>query len=109
MSYVKPSLPMHRELPMQRRAEVIDAALRVAARVGSQGLIRDLIAKEAGLSSSLLHRYYGSMDLLRETVILAAFERKNVEVLYKSLSIENFKKMNKCPELTEAICTYLRS
>jgi AcrR family transcriptional regulator len=87
-------LAYRRELPAVRRAEVIDAALRIAARVGAQGLVRDKIAEEAGMSSSLLHRYFGSMDLLRDIVIQTAFQRGLTDVLYKSLSVEDFKRLN---------------
>lgn len=101
--------PLRREKPEARNAMIIEAALRVAARDGAQGLIRDNIAEEAGISSSLLHRYYGSMDILRETVITAAFKTENTDVLYKSLSIEDFKRLNDNPALTEKLCQYLRN
>jgi len=104
------SLPVRRRrrLPVaERHAEIIDAALRVAERVGAQGLIRDNMAQEAGVSNPLLHRYFGSMDLLRELVIQKAFERKNVKVLFKSLSIEDFKKLNTDPDLAKQLCEYI--
>jgi AcrR family transcriptional regulator len=107
MTLVKLKPPIRRELPAVRRKEVIDAALRLAARVGAQGLVRDKIAEEAGISSSLLHRYFGSMDLMREIIIQTAFQRGDIEVLYKSISIEDFKKLNTSPALTIQLCEYL--
>src|SRR5271167_977949 len=104
MTCIKLKLPVRRELPAIRRAECIDAALRLAAKVGAQGLVRDRIAEEAGISSSLLHRYFGSMDGMRDIIINTAFQRLNTEVLYKSLSIEDFKRLNTNPALTEALC-----
>lgn len=100
-------LPIRRELPAVRRAEVLEAALRLARRVGAQGLIRDRIAEEAGISSSLLHRYFGSMDLMREIIIQIAFQRADVDVLYKSLSIVDFKKLNTNPALAKQLCEFI--
>lgn len=107
MTTIKLKPPIRRELPAIRRAEAIDAALRVAARVGAQGLVRDRVAEEAGISSSLLHRYFGSMDLMREIVIETAFKRRNTDVLYKSISIDDFKRLNTDPVLTKQLCDYL--
>lgn len=99
--------PIRRELPATRRAEIIEAALRLAGRVGAQGLVRDRIAEEADICSSLLHRYFGSMDTLREKIIEEAFKRRDTGVLYKSLSIEDFKKLNTDPKLAQQTSEYL--
>jgi AcrR family transcriptional regulator len=107
MTETKLKPPIRRELPAVRRAEVIEAALRLAARVGAQGLVRDKIAEEAGISSSLLHRYFGSMDLMREIIIKTAFEREDTNVLYKSLSIEDFKKLNNNSKLAKQLCEFV--
>lgn len=104
---LKLKLPIRRELPAVRRAEIIEAALRLARRVGAQGLVRDRIAEEAGISSSLLHRHFGSMDLMREVIIQTAFQRSEVDVLYKSLSIADFKKLNTSSELAKQLCEYI--
>jgi AcrR family transcriptional regulator len=103
----KLKLPIRRELPAVRRAEIIEAALRIAGRVGAQGLVRDRVAEEAGISSSLLHRYFGSMDLMREIIIQTAFQRGDTDVLYKSLSIEDFKKLNSNPKLAKQLCEFI--
>ena len=107
MTAIKLKPPIRRELPAVRRAEVIEAALRLASRVGAQGLVRDRIAEEAGISSSLLHRYFGSMDLLREIIIQTAFQREITDVLYKSLSVEDFKKLNKSESLAKKLCEFI--
>ena len=105
---IKLKPPIRREIAAQKRDQVIEAALRIARRHGAQGLVRDRIAEEAGIASSLLHRYFGGMDVLREMVIQIAFDRLDTDVLYKSLSIEDFKRLNKNPALTDQLCAYLR-
>ena len=107
MTQLKLKLPKRREMPAIRRAQIIEAALRLARSVGSQGLIRDRIAEEAKLSSALIHKHCGGMDYLREVVIRTAFERADVDVLYKSLSIEDFKKLNTNPVLAKQLCEYI--
>ncbi len=97
-----------RKDPLIRYGEVIEAALRVAARVGAQGLVRDAIAEEAGMSSSLLHRYFGCMDRLREIVIQAAFDRSDTAVIYKSVCIEDFKRLNTNPQLAKDLAEFIR-
>lgn len=109
MTCIKLKPPVQRRQPAIRRAEVIEAALRKAALVGAQGLIRDRIAEEAGICGTLLHRYFGSMDVLRDIVIQEAFKRRLTDVLYKSLSIEDFKKLNTDKILTEQLCQFLKS
>jgi AcrR family transcriptional regulator len=104
-STLKP--PIRRTLPATRRKEAIEAALRIAAKEGAQGLTRDRIAEEAGMSSSLLHRHFGSMDLLREIIIETAFKRGLTKVLYKSLSIEDFKKLNTDSALAKGLCDFI--
>jgi DNA-binding transcriptional regulator YbjK len=109
MTTIKLKRPYRREKPDARRADVLEAALRMARNVGAQGLVRDRIAEEAGVCSSLLHRYFGSMDNMRDIIIREAFDRNDVDILYRSLSIEDFKRLNNNPALTDKLCAFLRS
>lgn len=109
MSKTKLTMPLQRrrEQPEIRRNEIIDAALRIAGRIGAQGLKRNVVAEEAGVSSTLLHKYFAGMDLMREIVIETAFKRRDTDVLYKSLSIEDFKRLNRDPDLVKHLCNFL--
>lgn len=90
-----------------KRLAIIEAALITSARLGVQGLVRDKIASEAGIASSLIYKYFGDMTALRETIIQAAFDRGNLAVLYKSLTIEDFKKRNTNQTLAKQLGEYL--
>ena len=60
-----------RMLPDQRRAAIVDAAVRVAVAKGlASTTVRD-VAAEMGTSSGLIHHYFESMD----EVLAAAFEQ----------------------------------
>lgn len=90
-----------------KKLHIIEAALITSARLGVQGLVRDKIAAEADIASSLIYKYFGDMTALRETIIQAAFDRGNIAVLYKSLTIEDFKKRNTNQTLAKQLCEYL--
>ena len=108
MSEICLKLPRRRETCARRKSQIIEAALTLAARVGAQGLVRDRIAEEAGVASPLLHRHFGAMDTLRDIIIEEAFKRGAVDVLFKSLSIEDFKRLNESPVLSDMAIEYLR-
>jgi len=90
-----------------KKLHIIEAALITSARLGVQGLVRDKIALQADIASSLIYKYFGDMTALRETIIQAAFDRGNIAVLYKSLTIEDFKKRNTNQTLAKQLCEYL--
>ena len=58
------------DLESDRRAQILDCACRVIARDGSAGLRMSAVAREAGVSSALLHYYFAT----REDLIRLAFE-----------------------------------
>src|SRR5258707_5862147 len=63
--------------PEQRRAQLVDAALAVAARQGHAGLSLDDVGERAGVTRNLLYHYFprGRLD-----VFLAALERAGDEL-----------------------------
>lgn len=63
--------------PAQRRAQLAEAALAVAARQGHAGLSLDEVAERAGVTRNLLYHYFprGRLD-----VFLAALERAGDEL-----------------------------
>jgi len=64
---------MPRMSPMNRRAAIVDAALRVMVRKGIASTTARDVAAEMECSSGLIHHYFSSMDeLLAEAFELAA-------------------------------------
>src|SRR4249920_837394 len=58
-----------------RREEILDAACRVIARVGTRSLRVEDVAAEAGVATSLLYYYFDD----RTALLTAAFRHANTE------------------------------
>ena len=52
-----------------RRAQIVDATIRVMARVGFDAASTQLIASEAGLSTGLLHHHFPNKAAILESVV----------------------------------------
>ncbi len=62
------------DVSAERKAQILDAALRVFARKGFHRARMDDIAEEAGLSKGLLYWYFRSKDALIESLLTLLFE-----------------------------------
>jgi AcrR family transcriptional regulator len=58
-----------------RKTEILDATCRVIAREGADGLRMGTVAREAGVSSALLHYYFDT----RADLLMQAFEHADVK------------------------------
>jgi AcrR family transcriptional regulator len=64
------SAPARRMAPAERREQLIETALVVAAREGNEALAFEEVAKRAGVTRNLLYHYFpgGRQDLLKAAV-----------------------------------------
>ncbi len=62
------------DVSAERKAQILDAALRVFARKGFHKARMDDIAEEAGLSKGLLYWYFQGKDALIEALLTVLFE-----------------------------------
>jgi len=58
-----------------RKTEILEATCRVIAREGADGLRMGTVAREAGVSSALLHYYFDT----RADLLMQAFEHADVK------------------------------
>lgn len=58
--------------PKQRRAHILDTAVRTALEVGYLSMSREAIAERAQCSPALVSKYLGTMTELRRAVMRAA-------------------------------------
>jgi AcrR family transcriptional regulator len=58
-----------------RKTEILEATCRVIAREGADGLRMSTVAREAGVSSALLHYYFDT----RADLLMQAFEHADVK------------------------------
>jgi AcrR family transcriptional regulator len=75
-----------RMAPADRRAEVIAAAVRMAAFYGLAKVTRDQIATAAGVSPGLVSQYWGTMQQLRRAIVGEAIRGEHLVVLAQALA-----------------------
>ena len=69
----------------ERRRAILTHALRLAERHGFEAVYRDELAAKAKVSPSLISKYWTAPQL-REAILLAAIEQKNLGVLAQGLA-----------------------
>lgn len=69
----------------ERRSAIIAAALRLAADKGYQTLTRDDVAAEAGVAAGSVNHEFGTVDNMRDAVIDAAVEERNLVVVAQAI------------------------
>jgi AcrR family transcriptional regulator len=80
-----------------RKDMVLCTAIEMALKVGYQHLIRDEVAKEAGISGSLVNKYFGTIEKLKKEVLRAAIEKGIIEIVAQGLGMRDPDAM-KAPE-----------
>lgn len=69
----------------ERRAEILEAAVRVAARGHYMHTTRQQIADEIGVTGALVQHYFGTMKKLRRAVVRKAIKDENLIVIAQAL------------------------
>jgi AcrR family transcriptional regulator len=77
---------MNGQNPKDRKASILDSALRVAEKIGYQQMTREQIAKQADVSPALVSHYLGTMAEMRRTVMRHACTVKNLPVIAQGLA-----------------------
>ena len=73
--------------PDDRKQEILDAAIKVAARPGGWAkLTRDAVAKEAECAEGLVSRYFGTMVAFRRAIMRAAIVGERLPVIAQGLA-----------------------
>jgi len=74
-----------RKAPDVRRAEILGAAVRVAAHVGYNRMTRQQIAAAAGCSAPTVQYYFTTMEALRRAVMRHAVRSELLPVIAQGL------------------------
>jgi AcrR family transcriptional regulator len=86
-----------------RRAEILAAALRVAAeRGGWISLTRAAVAREARCSDALVSVHFGTMTEFRRSVMRAAIRDRNMPVVFQGMAAGDRMALRAPQELKEA-------
>ena len=89
--------------PLDRKQQILDAALLVAGRPGGWAqLTRDAVAKEAECAEGLPSKYFGTMAAFRRAIMRAAIVSKNLAVVAQGLAAGDPNAQKAPPELKAA-------
>lgn len=84
-----------------RNRAVLDAGVTLAEKYGMQAVTRPRVAAESGLSAGTVSNAFGSMDALRDAVMVAAVQREIVVIIAQGLAERYPAAMNAPAELKQ--------
>lgn len=82
----EPGVSLRRAQPEVRRESILNAAIVAAQAKGYAKVTRAEVAQLAGVSTSLVQRYFSTMDQLRRAIIRRAIKLECVEILAQGLA-----------------------
>lgn len=74
-----------RLLPKDRRAEILQSALKVATVAGYDKLTRAQVAAHANCAESLISAYFGTMCKFKRTIMRTAIKEKELTIIAQGL------------------------
>jgi len=92
-----------------RKAQIVKAGLDVAQEVGFANLSRVEISKRAGVSITILSRYFVNLANLADQVMALAIERCALDVIAEGLASQHPRAVGMPRELKEAAVDYILS
>lgn len=94
--------------PADRKQQILDAALRVAARPGGWGrLTREAVAKEAACAEGLPSVYFGTMVNFKRAIMRAAITGRNLPIIAQGIASGDRCALKAPPQLRAEAMTSL--
>lgn len=78
-----------RQTGPDRKANILQAAIRLAERDGFVALSRDNVAREAKVSGGLVLYFWFAMDELKKAVVQHAIATEHLPILVQSMAMGN--------------------
>lgn len=72
--------------PNDRRAQILEIALKLAALNGYQQVTRDAVGQAIGIAPSLISHLFGTMPDFRRDIMRAAVRGRNLAVVAQGLA-----------------------
>lgn len=91
----------------ERRAELLDAALHIAERIGADKVTHDLVAQHAEVTRTLVIHYFGTAPQLRRDIMRAAVKRRIVSVVARGIALRDSHALKADEALREQALAYL--
>lgn len=90
-----------RMAPKERKAEILEAALKVATVCGFTTFTRAQVADEAGISPASVNKYFTTMAQLRRDVMRAAVREGSLKLIAQGIVLGD-KQALKAPDELKA-------
>lgn len=95
--------------PDNRKQEILQAAIRVAARSGGWAkLTRDAVAREAKCSEGLPSKYFGTMVNFKRAIMRAAVTGEHLAVIAQGIAAGDKSALKASKELQDKALASLR-
>lgn len=78
-----------RQDPIERKASILDAAIRISHSFGYQRITRANVAGAAQCSEALVSSYFGTMLQLRKAVLRRAIIREDLTIIAQALAAKD--------------------
>lgn len=91
----------------ERRAELLDAAIKVAERIGADRVTHDLVAVEASVTRTLVIHYFGTATQLRRDIMRAAVKKRIVGIVARGIALRDGHALKADDALREACAAHL--
>lgn len=75
--------------PEVRRAEILDAALRMSRLHGYREVTREDISRAAKCSEALVSSYFGTMVKVRRAIVRAAIDQRDLAILAQVIAAKD--------------------
>jgi len=95
--------------PAERKADILDAAVKAAQRVGFMQVRQKDIADEAKCGFGTVSLYYNTMQQMRRAIMRAAIERKVLPIIAQGLAIRDTQAMKAPDALKKAALNSLHA
>lgn len=69
------------------KEHILDTAYKMAQRDGFAAITRDGVAAEAGVAMGSVNHHYGTMQVLRDAVMLRAVEEEQLELIAQGIAM----------------------
>lgn len=83
--------------PRDRKRQILDGAVNLAAQIGYMNLTREGLAVSLQVSPALVSHYLGTMTQLRRHVMRAAVQRQALSIIAQGLALKD-KQAQRAPE-----------
>lgn len=81
----------------QRKTELLQAAVALAAAHGYMNVTRGMIAERAGVTPALVPYYFGTMNELRRAIMSEAVRTRSLRIVAQGLA-DGHPKANRAPD-----------